>query len=399
MKNFNFLSLWGTSLDNGSRMVRDSFEISPIISRKLFTLLFALLLGLGSVWADTYEQLTSIANIDESAEYVLGIDGTGFHYEGISSWGKTAVPSSHTPIKYTLKKANDGKSFTASATISNTKYYLQVPTSNDFGMATSTGTNTDLIIGTTQVSGTNYAVANKTTTTRHLRINGSSGLRSYAGTTGTMAFFYKVVSAVPRTVSWSVNKTPYTTGNPSTSVNSGSKVTKLPTAPDQALCDGSKVFVGWSAHSINGSTNTRPSDLFLTAEDAPTVTADVTYYAVFATETDGGTSTKWVKTSISNVEEGTYALITTGGKAFTGTINSSGHGTSTSSAFSFDANNEATSAPSGTCEIQVQAVTGGFKMYNSSNGYLYAAAASSGNLTWHSTEDSYLWGTERKVHC
>ena len=143
----------------------------------------------------TYEQLTSIANIDESAQYVLGIDGTGFHYEGTSSWGKTALPSAQTPIYYTLKKATDGKSFTAKTTISSTTYYLQIPTSNTFSMETSTGTNTDIIIGTTQVSGTNYAVANKTTTGRHLRINGTSGLRSYAGTTGTMAFFYKVVDS------------------------------------------------------------------------------------------------------------------------------------------------------------------------------------------------------------
>ena len=109
----------------------------------------------------------------------------------------TALPSAQTPLKYTLTKANDGKSFTAKTTIGNTTYYLQVPTSNTFSMATSTGTNTDIIIGTTQVSGTNYAVANKTTTARHLRVNGTSGLRSYAGTTGTMVFFYKVVADVP----------------------------------------------------------------------------------------------------------------------------------------------------------------------------------------------------------
>ena len=172
---------------------------------KTLLLLCALIVGSLSGWADTYEQLTSIANIDESAEYVLGIDGTGFHYEGTSSWGKTALPSAHTPIYYTLKKANDGNSFTAEATIGSTKYYLQVPTSNTFSMATSTGTNTDLIIGTTQVSGTNYAVANKTTTARHLRINGTSGLRSYAGTTGTMAFFYKVVKGVSFTLTGESN--------------------------------------------------------------------------------------------------------------------------------------------------------------------------------------------------
>ncbi len=61
MRNFNFLSLWGTSLDNGSRMVRDSFEISPIISRKLFTLLFCLFLGFGQMWgADDYVKLFDI---------------------------------------------------------------------------------------------------------------------------------------------------------------------------------------------------------------------------------------------------------------------------------------------------------------------------------------------------
>ena len=66
---------------------------------KSMLLLFALIAGSSSVWADTYEQLTSIANIDESAEYVLGIDGTGFHYSGTSSWGLCALPSAQTPIK------------------------------------------------------------------------------------------------------------------------------------------------------------------------------------------------------------------------------------------------------------------------------------------------------------
>ena len=168
---------------------------------KSLLLLCALIVGTNA-WADSYEQLTSIANIDESAEYVLGIDGTGFHYSGTSSWGLCALPSAQTTIKYTLKKSAKGDSFTAETTISSTKYYLQVPTSNTFSMATSTGTNTNLIIGTTQVSGTNYAVANKSTTTRHLRINGSSGLRSYAGTTGSMAFFYKVVGKTNPTITF-----------------------------------------------------------------------------------------------------------------------------------------------------------------------------------------------------
>ena len=257
--------------------------------------LMLLTMSVGQMWADTYEQLTSIANIDESAEYVLGIDGTGFHYSGTSSWGLTALPSAQAPIKYTLKKANDGNSFTAKATISSTTYYLQVPTSNTFSMATSTGTNTDLIIGTTQVSGTNYAVANKTTTARHLRINGTSGLRSYAGTTGTMAYFYKVVSASPCTVTWHVNGNTTTAGNPTTNSSTGSQVTKLPTSPISSDCDGSKVFVGWTATEINGTTNTKPADLFTTAAESPVLTENTDFYAVFANASEGAPT--WQKTT------------------------------------------------------------------------------------------------------
>ena len=165
---------------------------------KSFFLLFALIVGSSSVWAQTYERLTSIANIDEDADYVLGIDGTGFHYSGTSSWGVTALPSAQTPLYYKLKVANDEKSFTAATTINSTKYYLQIPTSNTFSMATSAGTNTDIIIGTTcSNAGTDkgYAVTNKSTTDRHLRRNGTSGIRSYAGNTGSLCFFYKVIPA------------------------------------------------------------------------------------------------------------------------------------------------------------------------------------------------------------
>ncbi len=328
---------------------------------KTFLLLFALVVGGGSsAWADTYEQLTSIANIDESAEYVLGIDGTGFHYEGTSSWGKTALPSAQTPIYYTLKKASDGNSFTAEATIGGTKYYLQIPTSNTFSMATSAGTNTDLIIGTTQVSGTNYAVANKTTTARHLRINGTSGLRSYAGTTGTMAYFYKIVPDAPAytitassnndswgTVSLSGNvitATPaadYTYADPAYSVNpansatvaqDGNKFTVTPSADTEitinfvalpkytvTFSDGGSVtqasfgakvtlptrsaissytFAGWSETNVPDETTTAPT--IIPAGDY-TPAADITLYPVYSkTEGASGVQNKTASVTISD---------------------------------------------------------------------------------------------------
>ena len=181
--------------------------------KKLTLFLSAMLLACATnLWAaDTYEQLTSIASIDETAQYVLGIKGTGFHCSGTSSWGRTALPTATTPIYYTLKKAADGKSFTATATISEKEYYLSVPTDNDFSMvetSTSKPTNINLIIGTTQINETNYAVANATTPTRHLRINGTYGLRSYAGTTGKMAYFYKVNFSSATLSSLTISGTP-----------------------------------------------------------------------------------------------------------------------------------------------------------------------------------------------
>ena len=181
--------------------------------KKLTLFLSAMLLACATnLWAtDTYEQLTSIASIDETAQYVLGVEGTGFHYSGTSSWGLTALPTTETPIYYTLKKAADGKSFTATATISEKEYYLSVPTSNGFSMVETSSTNPtniNLIIGTTQITGTNYAVANATTPTRHLRINGTNGLRSYAGTTGTMAYFYKVNFSSATLSSLTISGTP-----------------------------------------------------------------------------------------------------------------------------------------------------------------------------------------------
>ena len=85
--------------------MKQIFQTYP--SRLLLCLLFTIIGGGNFAWGDTYEQLTSIASIDESAKYVLGIDGTGFHYDGTSSWGMTALPSKQTPLYYTLTKAAD----------------------------------------------------------------------------------------------------------------------------------------------------------------------------------------------------------------------------------------------------------------------------------------------------
>ena len=90
------------------------------------------------------------------------------------------------------------------------------------------------------------------------------------------------------TITWLVNGEEYTIGNPTTSVSKGGVVTQLPTAPKS--CDEiSTQFVGWSEYVIEGTQDNVPADLFSTADDAPDITQNTTFHAVFAklTEEEG----------------------------------------------------------------------------------------------------------------
>ena len=118
-------------------------------------------------------------------------------------------------------------------------------------------------------------------------------------------------------VSWKVNGEP-AIGNPSTSVKSGESVTALPTEP---AAIGSKVFVGWTNAEIAAAQPTAPTVLFTTPEDAPAVTGEVTYYAVFATQSDSPTTEVLSQTLAydtwtyggSTTNKGSYRLFHTGG--------------------------------------------------------------------------------------
>ena len=83
-------------------------------------------------------------------------------------------------------------------------------------------------------------------------------------------------------VTWMVNGEEYTAGNPTTTLAAGSKVTKLPTAP-KSPCTESNQFVGWSEEVITTPRDEVPADLFSDASEAPTVSRDVVFNAVFAT--------------------------------------------------------------------------------------------------------------------
>lgn len=82
-------------------------------------------------------------------------------------------------------------------------------------------------------------------------------------------------------VNWMVNGKPYSEGTPSTDVAEGESVETLPTTP---AAIGDKVFMGWTNATIDGTQDNAPEVLFTSATDAPEVTANTTYFAVFATQ-------------------------------------------------------------------------------------------------------------------
>ena len=89
------------------------------------------------------------------------------------------------------------------------------------------------------------------------------------------------------TVSWVVNGSAYSTGTPTTETTECDGIATMPTAPaDNTLSGCANSFRGWSETNLYGeATNTQPADLFVTAADAPAITADKTFYAVFGTAT------------------------------------------------------------------------------------------------------------------
>lgn len=185
-------------------------------------------------------------------------------------------------------------------------------------------------------------------------------------------------------ITWKVNGSTYSVGSPTTVVADGEKVAQLPTPPSDV--EDNK-FVGWTTTEITSKQSSAPSVLFTSASDAPIVTSDAVYYAVYASQ-DGPAT--WKKLTASEVkEEGVYALITSGGFAFSGIIQEDGKSYYCNTNFSFDKSDIATSAPEDVFELTLKKSGDGFSMYNAKYGYLYATAKSSGKLAWHDTETSY----------
>ena len=285
----------------------------------------------------------------------------------------------------TEAKPTDTKSFSllGNKLISSAALSITGDDADLFSVSTSSIEPTDGSIPSTQIT-VSYTPTSTSTPATHsaiLNITSTDAAPIAIALKGRV----EIDQTVYHNVAWMVNGSPYSAGTPTTTVADGSKVSQLPTAP--ANINDYK-FVGWTNSQITTNQSTTPSVLFTSAADAPAVTADVVYYAVYASQ-DG--PTQWKKLKASEVkEEGVYAMVINNGFAFTGDIKS-GKSNYSSTQFSFDKSGIATSAPDDICELTLKKKDNGFSMYNAQYGYLYAKMSSTGNLAWHKSETSYWY--------
>ena len=105
---------------------------------------------------------------------------------------------------------------------------------------------------------------------------------------------YAKWTPITYSINWVVNGAPYENGGSTEAVhNSTYQDLTLPTDPEDSALDAcypQKVFVGWSTTDV-GHVETNKNFTLLAEEPTTSITADTTFYAVFATGTGGGTTT------------------------------------------------------------------------------------------------------------
>ena len=169
----------------------------------------------------------------------------------------------------------NGTNLTGNATLSLSGTYAKL-----FNVTPTTVTPTDGAITDETVTVT-YAPTETGTHTATLTISSDGAETRTITLNGTAPQFH--------TVSWKVNDADYTKGAPTTKVADGSAVTTLPTVPSDIA---GKTFMGWTDAEIATPSASAPTTLFKTAANAPAVTGNVTYYAVFASASGTGESSE-----------------------------------------------------------------------------------------------------------
>ena len=197
------------------------------------------------------------------------------------------------------------------------------------------------------------------------------------------------------TVTWSVNGETWSSGvvEGNTHVPGGSKVSALPTAPTKSDCDDSKVFVGWKAAEIDGTSVSDPGGIFTTQGTSPDITGKTDFYAVFADE-NGGDNT--LVTNVSELTVGTQVYFyaeTSDDPAFTAVMKAYESGNNVRAVSGSVSNNKLTPSDGAclyTIGTAVYSETTGYT-FNDGTNYLYAASTSSNHLKSRAAIEADGW--------
>ena len=233
------------------------------------------------------DEVTSVSGITSGKwYYIKGVRSDGSTVEYLTFDDATNASASGTSASTTAG------AIPLQFTYKSSKWYITTPNGYYITPAASNGCITVTSTETSVTLGDNNSLITILGASYYLQKNKTS--KNFGGYNNTQNNV-SLIEATTYTVSWSVNEGACS-GSPTTQVVAGLSITALPTTPTSANCDNSKVFVGWSATAIDGSTNTEPSDLFSAVDEAPAITGNVTYYAVFAERSGSGTA-KWKVTT------------------------------------------------------------------------------------------------------
>lgn len=230
----------------------------------------------GESWAkDSYYKLTvNVTNSSTSSNY--GFDITSLVFYGMAS-SEPTLKTSVTSL--TFPQTESGQTATQTFTLSGINLTanaeLAITGAGMFSVSPSNVSPTDGTISDKEVTVT-YAPTAAGSHAATLTVS------SPGATAQTIALSGSAIAPLTHyTVNWMVNGNPYSEGTPSTDVAEGESVETLPTTP---AAIGDKVFMGWTNATIDGTQDDAPAVLFTSAAGAPTVTANTTYYAVYATQ-------------------------------------------------------------------------------------------------------------------
>lgn len=270
----------------------------------------------------------------------------------------SAVPNGSNTVTFTVTGASLTSNITISKSGTNSSLFTVSPTSISSNL---NSTHTITITYSPTATGTHTAT---------IAIASTGAESKTVSVTGTCA--------AAKTVTWKVNGSAVSTE----SVASGGKVSALPSDPSVPSGCSGKTFVGWTNNAITSETDTKPTTLFTDVAGSPTITADITFYAVFATGSGSGTTTYTLASSIASGDQVVIACNTQGVTA--GALSNQILG-NVSSTFSSD-KSTITSLGSGTLIFTIGGTSGAYTL-STSDGALGATAVKklafgSGTTTW-----------------